>query len=47
MLTGQWRQVAPRLALGLLIGAIGGWLAFTADLPLPWMIGAMTAAIWF
>lgn len=40
--TGFAGQV-PRTALALGVGALGGWLALMAALPLPWMIGAMVA----
>jgi hypothetical protein len=33
----------PRALLALALGAVGGWLATLAGLPLPWMIGAMLA----
>jgi len=32
-----------RVALTLALGAFGGWVAVALHLPLPWMIGAMTA----
>jgi membrane AbrB-like protein len=32
-----------RFAAGLLVGALGGWLFAWAGLPLPWMLGSMTA----
>jgi uncharacterized membrane protein AbrB (regulator of aidB expression) len=32
-----------RFATGLLVGALGGWLFAWAGLPLPWMLGSMTA----
>jgi len=31
-----------RIALTLALGTLGGWAAFAGQLPLPWMIGAMT-----
>lgn len=34
---------APLVFLALLIGSCGGYLAFVAGIPLPWMIGAMLA----
>ena len=34
---------AHPLILALLIGTLGGWLAFALGLPLAWMIGAMAA----
>ena len=37
------KQRAPGIALALLLGTLGGWAASALDLPLPWMIGAMTA----
>jgi membrane AbrB-like protein len=33
----------PGFALALLVGALGGWLFARASLPLPWMLGSMTA----
>ncbi|MBM3483745.1 MAG: AbrB family transcriptional regulator [Alphaproteobacteria bacterium] len=38
------RQMALRLGLALAIGAIGGTLFFIGQLPLPWMLGAMSTA---
>lgn len=38
------RQTALRLALALGIGAVGGALFYIGGLPLPWMLGAMSAA---
>lgn len=32
-----------RFAIALLIGALGGWVFATLALPLPWMLGSMTA----
>lgn len=40
---GSLRHDLPRIALALLLGALGGWLADLAGLPLPWMIGSMLA----
>jgi len=43
---GRSGMLPPRLdrmALALALGAVGGWLASLAQLPLPWMIGAMLA----
>ncbi len=37
------QSLVLRGLLALSIGAFGGWLAALAKLPLPWMIGAMTA----
>src|SRR3954470_22123894 len=43
------RALAPsrfpvrRFALALALGSAGGWLFATLNLPLPWMLGAMTA----
>ena len=37
------KQRAPGIALALLLGSLGGWAASALGLPLPWMIGAMTA----
>lgn len=37
------RQRAPGIVLALLLGGLGGWGASALALPLPWMIGAMTA----
>jgi hypothetical protein len=34
---------APGIALALALGTLGGWAASALDLPLPWMIGALTA----
>lgn len=34
-----------RIALGLAIGALGGWLAHLAHVPLAWMLGAMFFAM--
>jgi len=31
------------IVMALAIGAVGGWLAFIVQIPLPWMIGAMMA----
>ena len=33
------------MILGLLIAAIGGWLASLAGIPLPWMLGAIGATL--
>jgi uncharacterized membrane protein AbrB (regulator of aidB expression) len=33
----------PGFALALLAGSLGGWLFAAANLPLPWMLGSMTA----
>ncbi len=35
----------PRVALGLAIGAAGGFLFALLSLPLPWMLGALTASM--
>lgn len=37
-----WRRW-PAVALALLLGTLGGWLAVSIKLPLPWMIGSMVA----
>lgn len=46
-LSGAWRarlrQTAPRFLLALALGAAGGAIFATLRLPLPWMLGAMTA----
>jgi hypothetical protein len=36
------RGFAARLALGLALGALGGYVYFVLGLPLPWMLGAMS-----
>jgi membrane AbrB-like protein len=38
-------QEIQRVACGLLIGFVGGAIFAYADLPLPWMLGAMTATM--
>lgn len=35
----------PRLALSLALGAFGGWLFAYLQLPLPWMLGSMSALL--
>ena len=40
---GPMQSKLARAALALAIGALGGWLAHLARLPLAWMIGAMLA----
>lgn len=35
----------PKLVLSLVIGALGGWLFAYAQLPLPWMLGSMSALL--
>lgn len=49
-LPGPWRErlsgdALKRLALGLGVGALGGWLAHLAHLPLAWMLGALFLAM--
>ena len=39
--TPPWYVTALRLLLTIAIGALGGWLASLAQLPLAWMIGAL------
>ena len=36
-------QHPAKIAFALALGSLGGWLAFLANLPLAWMIGAMMA----
>ena len=38
------RRTLPRLALALALGTGGGWLATRAGVPLPWLLGSMSAA---
>lgn len=35
------REALRRLALGLVVGAAGGWAAYAAGVPLAWMLGPM------
>lgn len=48
---GLWARLAPqrlsypRLVLSLAIGTLGGWLFALAQLPLPWMLGSMSAIL--
>ena len=39
------RDALRRLALGLAVGALGGWLAHLAHVPLAWMLGALFFAM--
>lgn len=41
--TPRLRERGPGIALALVLGSLGGWGASALALPLPWMIGAMTA----
>jgi len=38
------RTLALRTALTLALGTVGGWIFYRLNLPLPWMLGAMSAA---
>lgn len=38
-------RMLKRIALGLAIGAVGGWLAHLAHVPLAWMLGSMFFAM--
>ena len=39
------RMSYPRLLAALVIGGLGGWLFAWAQLPLPWMLGSMSAVM--